>query len=71
MVLHSFEKQAYAMGIYVDFSRAFEQLHHKTLLQKLDHYGFHGNFLDLIRTYLWHRKQQQPKTTTAAELIVG
>lgn len=57
LILESFENQSCTLGIYIDFSKAFDCLNHETLLLKLECYGFRGTFLELIRSYLTHRQQ--------------
>lgn len=58
LILNCFEQKELALGIYVDFSKAFDRINHYTLLAKLRVYGFRGVFLNLIRSYLTHRHQQ-------------
>ncbi len=44
--------------IVLDFSKAFDRVHHERLLRKLDHYGVRGNILNWIRAFLTDRVQQ-------------
>lgn len=46
-----------AAVVYTDFSKAFDKVHHPTLLAKLRAFGVHGNLLSLIGSYLTDRKQ--------------
>ena len=45
------------MGIFIDFSKAFDTIKHHILLRKLEHYGIRGVALDFITDYLTNRKQ--------------
>ena len=46
-----------SMGIFVDFSKAFDTIKHEILLSKLNHYRIRGIALELICDYLSNRKQ--------------
>ena len=45
------------IGLFIDFSRAFDTISHNVLLHKLYHYGFRGIALDWFTDYLYNRKQ--------------
>ena len=56
-VITSLNSSYHSMGIFIDFSKAFDTIQHSILLKKLDHYGIRGIALDLIKDYLTNRKQ--------------
>ncbi|XP_065650651.1 uncharacterized protein LOC136078775 [Hydra vulgaris] len=56
-ITDSFEKSKLTLGIFVDLSKAFDMIDHKILFKKLKYYGITGNFLKLIKSYLYNRKQ--------------
>lgn len=45
------------LGIYVDFSKAFDNINHLTLFEKLESYGIRGHCFALIKSYLASRQQ--------------
>lgn len=42
LILDNFERKNMVLGLFLDFSKAFDLINHKILLQKLDHYGIRG-----------------------------
>ena len=45
------DKNEYALGIFLDITKAFDSINHDILLTKLEHYGFRGhssNFIKII-----------------------
>lgn len=56
-VLQSFENNYYTVGIFIDFSKAFDSLNHEILIRKLCLYGIRGKPLELLKSYLKHRRQ--------------
>ena len=51
------DKGNLAVGVFVDFQKAFDTVNHKILLRKLDHYGIRGISNDWFSSYLSNRQQ--------------
>ena len=56
-VISSIEKNEFTIGVYLDFSKAFDTVNHSILLKKLEHYGIRGLSNNWIEDYLSNRKQ--------------
>merc|ERR1712208_30340 len=56
-ISEALEKGEYVIGLFLDFSKAFDTVNHEILFRKLYAYGFRGLALDLLRDYLHERKQ--------------
>lgn len=56
-ILQNFENKNMVLGIFLDFTKAFDLINHDILLLKLEHYGSRGNVLSLISSYLQYRCQ--------------
>ena len=56
-VRSALDEGKYACGIFVDLQKAFDTVNHKILLDKLSHYGIHGNMNEWFKSYLQGRNQ--------------
>ena len=56
-IINSLNKNNVVLGIFLDFSKAFDTVKHHILLKKLEYYGIRNKTLDLLSNYLNNRKQ--------------
>ncbi len=56
-VLPQLGTDEYGACVFLDFSKAFNTVHHDICLLKLERYGIRGQVHDLIRSYLSNRKE--------------
>ena len=56
-VLEGLENNEDVEVVYLDFAKAFDKVHHGTLLQKLRNVGINGKIYDWIENFLSNRKQ--------------
>ena len=56
-VLQNIDDKNATFAIYMDLSKAFDTLNHRILINKLSHYGIHGNELAWFSSYLCDRIQ--------------
>ena len=56
-ISQSLDDGDYVLGLYLDFTKAFDTVNHQILLQKLQHYGIRGIVLKWFESYLSCREQ--------------
>ena len=56
-IITGINEDEYMVCLYVDLTKAFDRVHHQTLLEKLEALGFRGPTLKLLKSYLSNRQQ--------------
>ena len=56
-VSDALEKGDYVLGVFLDFSKAFDTVNHDILFSKLEYYGVRDISLNWFKSYLSNRKQ--------------
>lgn len=56
-ILEHLNSKMLSLGIFCDFSKAFDCVNHDILLKKLEHYGIRGLALKWFESYLSNRRQ--------------
>ena len=51
------DNNEFGVGIFIDIKKAFDTVNHNLLFYKLEHYGFRGHSLQLLKSYVSERKQ--------------
>ena len=60
-IINSFEKNQFTLGVFIDLSKAFDTVNHKTTKStKLTYFGIEGTQLKWFQSYLHNRKQYVP-----------
>lgn len=73
-ILQNFEQKLLTLGIFVDFTQAFDHIDHNILVKKLERYGIRGLPLEFIKSYLGRRRQfvfLNGLTSKSKEIISG
>ena len=74
IISQELEKGNTPLNIFIDLSKTFDTLDHKILLNKLNHYGFSGPALNIMKSYLTDRKQYvefKSIVSTQSRIITG
>lgn len=58
IIIRNMEEKLLTLGIFLDFSKAFDSINHDVLIKKLMGYGIRGIALKLITSYLTSREQR-------------
>ena len=56
-LIKSLENREYVLGVFLDFSKAFDTINHSILLTKLHHYFIRGPVFTWFQSYLSDRQQ--------------
>ena len=56
-IYETLDERKSCLNVLIDYSRAFDTVNHRILLNKLDKYGVRGKALQLLASYLANRKQ--------------
>ena len=68
-IVNGLNRNEVVLGIFLDFSKAFDTVNHSILLDKLENTGFRGKVLDLFASYLSNRKQYVFNGDTQSTLL--
>ena len=56
-ISRALEEGDYVLGLFLDFSKAFDTVNHSIMFKKLEYYGIRGIPLNLLKSYLSNRFQ--------------
>ena len=67
-ISNSLDTGEYVLGLFLDFTKAFDTVNHAILLQKLEHLGVRGISLNWFESYLSNRSQYVDHSGISSEL---
>ena len=67
-ITNAFEKGEFAIGVFIDLSKAFDTINHDILCRKLELYGVRGTPLSWFRDYLSNRSQYVTLNNVSSDL---
>ena len=68
-IIEAIENNNFAIGAFLDLSKAFDSISHKTLLDKLLIYGIRGISHDWFSSYLTNRTQYVDTGVSSSSLV--
>ena len=68
-IYKSLDEGNFVFGICIDLKKAFDNVQHRTLLYKLQHYGIRGLALQWFESYLSKRKQYVVTNNTQSDML--
>lgn len=69
-ITQSMNERSCSIGLFIDFSKAFDTIKHDILLKKLEHYGIRGPAIDLLTDYLSDRYQYVSLDGSCSDLLL-
>ena len=69
-ITQSMNERSCSIGLFIDFSKAFDTIKHDILLKKLEHYGIRGPAIDLLTDYLSDRYQYVSLDGSCSDLML-
>ena len=67
-LIKALQNEEFVIGVFLDFSKAFDTVDHSILLLKLQHYGIRGISLKWFESYLDNRKQYVTYNGTKSDM---
>ena len=68
-IAESLDRNEYTLGVFLDFSKAFDTVNYEIFFEKLEFYGIRGTALEWIKNYLTERKQYVFFNDKASDLL--